>query len=53
MFRKLTFDVLSVDDCHFLLRQKVVAFLKEKDPNIKIAPLCFSVAWDWYVFVRT
>ena len=52
MFRKLSLDLLAMDDCHFHLRQNVVSFLKQRNPNIVIAPLCFSVAWDWYVFVN-
>ena len=49
MFRKLTFALLSVTDCHYLLRLKLVQYLKSINPNLIKAPICFSVAWDWYV----
>ena len=48
-FRKLSLDPLPKDDCHRKLREKLVRELKLADPNIKVAPLCYSIAYDWYV----
>ena len=48
-FRKTTLDPLPEDDCHHLLRDNLVRVLKQADPNIQVAPLCYSIAYDWYV----
>ena len=48
-FRKMSFDQLPDDDCHASMRKERVSILRQEDPDLKIAPLCVSVAWDWYV----
>ena len=52
MFRKMTLDQLPVEDCHSIVREHIVQDLRSRNPGIKMAPLCFSVAWDWYVVLH-
>ena len=47
MFRKMTFESISTVDCHYQLRRQMIAELKEMAPDLKTAPLCISIAWDW------
>lgn len=48
-FRKLTLDPLPDEDCHKELREVVVRELKLSQPDIQVAPICYSIAYDWYV----
>ena len=48
-FRKLTLDPLPDKDCHKEQREEIVRQLKELKPDIQVAPICFSIAYDWYV----
>ena len=51
MFRKMTTDQLPTSDCHYHLRDTLITELRSIDPHLERAPLCISIAWDWYVIM--
>lgn len=50
-FRKMSFNKLPIEDCHYIMRQKMVDWVRRNNPSIMEAPLCVSFAWDWYVLL--
>ena len=46
-FRKMEFEELPPNDCHAVLRRNMIGELKKVDPELLVAPLCISVAYDW------
>ena len=46
IFRKMRVDSLPEDDCHCTLRADL---MRKMDLKLTANPICFSIAFDWYV----